>query len=121
MAPWGEHVNRRLLEMAKTRAKPATKLKPKPKPKTAAEEAEARIGDGTRLAANLNAFLDRMNTALSESTDHLSNFRVKEIKVALAVEAGLTVSLVGIGGGLKRTRTFEFTLEPDTKPTPKPK
>lgn len=52
--------------------------------------------DGNALQQSLNSIMAKLDVLLSESSKHVKNFSVSEVKVSLAVDASGEVSLLGI-------------------------
>lgn len=81
-----------------------------------AEQKNEAIFDGERLKRRLGRFLERLNTALAESQDHLQDFEIDSIWVNTVVGINGNISFpAGAGVGLEHSLSIQFILKPKAK------
>lgn len=79
------------------------------------QEHEA-IFDGELLKRRLGRFLERLNTALAESQNHMPDFEIDSIWVNTVVGINGNISFsAGAGVGLEHSRSIQFILKPKAK------
>lgn len=79
-------------------------------------EFESQIFDGELLKRRLGRFLERLNTALAESQNHMTDFEIDSIWVNTVVGINGNISFPsGAGIGLEHSRSIQFILKPKAK------
>ena len=71
------------------------------------------------MRRRMGRFLERVNYALADAQDHLTNFDIQSVYVSATVDINGNVSFpLGVGGGLGYSRSIEFVLTPKKKDLP---